>query len=63
MSWQARVTHPAANEELWLTVVGRDLRTAERNALALAALQLRADPGELRVIGVHQLANRRAERS
>jgi hypothetical protein len=57
------VTHPAANEELWLTVVGRDLHEAERHAEAKAALLLRADPGELRVIAVHQLANRRAERS
>lgn len=63
MSWQAHVVCRQTNETLTLTVWGRDLRTAERNALALAALQLRADPGELRVIGVHQLANRRAERS
>lgn len=59
MSWQAHVVCRQTNETLTLTVWGSDIKTAERNAEARAALALRADPSALEVIGLHQLAPRR----
>lgn len=61
MSWQARVIDRGTNAELWLTVCGPDLRTAEANALAKAAFQLQANPAELDAVSVHQLPTRRNE--
>ncbi len=57
MRWQAHVIDRAQNVGLWLTVQGRDLKTAERNAEARAALFFRADPADLDVVSVHQLSD------
>lgn len=59
MSWQARVIDRSSGDELWLTVCGADLRTAEANALAKAAFLFRANPSSLDAVSVHQLATRR----
>lgn len=59
MSWQARVIDRSSNDEMWLTVCGADLRTAEANALAKAAFQFRANPADLDAVSVHQLPTRR----
>lgn len=59
MSWLARVIDRSSSDELWLTVCGADLRTAEANALAKAAFLFRANPASLDAVSVHQLATRR----
>lgn len=56
MSWQAYVIDRASNSGLWLTVQGRDLKTAEANAEAKAAFVFRADPNHLHIQHVHQLS-------
>lgn len=61
MSWQAHVVCKRTNETLTLTVWGRDIKTAERNAEARAALALRADPSALEVVSLHQLSPRRTQ--
>lgn len=63
MSWQAHVIDRAQNVGLWLTVQGRDLKTAERNAEAKAALVFRADPLDLHVRSVRELPERKELRA
>lgn len=59
MSWQTRVRDVSTSAELWLTVCGPDLRTAEANAVAKAALQLRGNPADLHAVSVRELPARK----